>query len=199
MRRMVWILAAGLFAACTDNNGPGGVPTAQLHIVLQDSTAPPLVALRDSFWAKVSDGREMRLFYQGVSPTDSGEEFLRFEVPGDGLYRKPDGTPFQVGDSILITVTVIDPAKFEFQFEPAGLQFDPAHPARLKVRYLNGEKDFNDDGVEDSTDVEIESELDLWYQPTAGALWFRLGAVKFEELDEIDVNIRSFSQYALAW
>lgn len=199
MRRLVWVLAAGLFAACTDNNGPGGVPAAQLHIVLQDSAAPPLVTPTDSFWAKVGDGRELRMFYQGASPADSGEEFLRFEVPGDGLYRKPDGSPFQAGDSVLITVTVVDPSRFEFHFEPAGLLFSPDHPARLKLSYLNGDKDFNGDGVEDSTDASIETELDLWYQQTAGALWYRVGSVKFENLDEIDANILSFSQYALAW
>jgi len=199
MRRVWWIAAAVLFAACTDNTGPGGVPNTQLNFVRQDTLAPPLVAVRDSFWAKVSDGREMRLFYQGSSPVDSGEEFLRFEVPGDGLYRKPDGSAFQVGDSILITVTVVDPAKFLFDFEPAGLQFDPAHPAVLKVRYLNSEKDFNGDGMEDSTDTEIETELDMWYQATPTSLWYKLGAVKFEDLDEVEANIRSFSHYALAW
>ena len=199
MRRLLWMLAAMALVACHDNTGPGGTPNPQLHFVRQDTTAPPLVAIRDSFWAKVSDGREMALFYQGATATDSGEEFLRFEVPGDGLLRRPDGSAFQVGDSILITVTVVDPAKFLFQFEPAGLQFNPAHPARLKVRYLNGEKDFNGDGVEDSTDTGIESELDLWYRAAPGALWYKLGAVKFEDLDEIEANITSFSQYAVAW
>ena len=198
MRRVWWIAAAVAMASCTDNTGPG-VPTAQVNIVLQDTLAPPLVATRDSFWAKVSDGREMTLFYQGNSPSDSGEEFMRFEVPGDGLYRKPDGSAFQVGDSILITVTVVDPAKFLFQFEPAGLQFNPAHPAVMKLEYFNSNKDFNDDGVEDSTDAAIETELDMWYQATPTSLWYKIGGVKFEDLDEIEANIRSFSHYALAW
>src|SRR5574341_763482 len=188
MQRLMWILAAAAFLACTDNTGPGGRPDPLLHIVLQDTLAPPLFAARDSFWAKVSDGRQMSLFYQGATPADSGEEFLRFEVPGDGLLRKPDRTPFQVGDSILITVTVVDPAKFLFQFEPAGLQFDPNHPARLKLKYFNSEHDFNGDGVKDSTDAAIETELDLWYRTGPAALWYKYGSVKFEELDEIDAN-----------
>jgi hypothetical protein len=199
MKRMLWLMAAAGIAACGDNTGVGGVPNAQLNIIVQDTLAPPLLATRDSFWAKVQDGREMKLFYQGAQPGDSGEEFLRFEVPGDGLYRKPDGTPFQVGDSILITVTVVDPARFLFDFDPDGLQFSPDHPARLRVRYLNSDKDFNDDGAEDSSDVRIEGELDLWHRSGPTALWFPLGAVKFEDLDEIDANIRSFSQFAVAW
>lgn len=198
MRRVWWMAAAVAVASCTDNTGPG-VPSTQLNFVLQDTLAPALVATRDSFYAKVSDGRELRLFYQGSSPSDSGDEFLRFEVPGDGLYRKPDGSAFQPGDSILITVTVIDPVKFVFQFEPAGLQFDPSHPAVLRVHYLHCDHDFNGDGVEDSSDDEIETELGLWYQATDSAPWYKMGSVKFEELDEIEANIRSFSHYALAW
>lgn len=184
---------------CGDNTGPAGVPDAQLHIVRQDTLAPPLVSTTASFWAKVGDGRELHLNYQGATPADTGEEFLRFEVPGDGLYRKPDGSAFAPGDSILITVTVLDPTRFLFQFEPSGLRFSPEHPARLKVEYFDGEHDFNEDGVEDSADAHIESLLDLWERSGPGAPWFRLGAVKFEEFDELDANIFSFTEHAVAW
>lgn len=200
MKRALGMIAAAVtLAACTDNSGPGGVDHARLSFVRQSDTAPPLLTVRDSFWAKVDDGRELRLFYQGTQPGDTGEEFLRFEVPGDGLYRKPDGSAFQPGDSILITVTVVDPARFLFDFEPANLRFHPDHPARLRVHYANGDRDYDDDGDEDEVDDDIEAELDLWYRRTAGDLWFKVGAVKFEELDEIDANIRTFSQYAVAW
>ena len=193
MKRALCYVAAVALFACTDNAGPGGVEESRLNFVRQDTLAPPLVTTRDSFWAKVSDGRELRMFYQG------GEEFLRFEVSGDGLYRKPDGSVFQAGDSILITITVVDPTRFQFEFAPANLQFSPEHPARLRVRYVHGEKDYDGDGDEDEFDDDIETELDLWYRRVAGALWFKVGAVKFEELDEIDANIRTFSQYAVAW
>jgi hypothetical protein len=199
MNRALCLVVAVALAACQDNAGPGGVDDARLSIVRQDALAPPLLAARDSFWAKVGDGREVRLFYQGALPTDSGDEFLRFEVPGDGLYRKPDGSAFRAGDSILITVTVVDPARFTFEFAPANLQFNPQNPARLRVRYAHGDKDFDDDGDRDGVDDAIETELDLWYRRAAGALWFRVGAVKFEEADEIDGLIRTFSQYAVAW
>lgn len=185
--------------ACDDATGPSERPDAQMHFVRQDSLAPPLVATRDSFWAKVGDGRELKLYYQGAIPADSGEEFLHFEVPGDGLYRRPNGSLFQPGDSILITVTVADPTRFVFQFEPAGLQFRSEHPARLKVRYLLGEQDFDGDGDEDSADGEIEQQLDLWHQATPGGTWRQVGAVNFSDLDEINANILSFSQYAVAW
>ena len=201
MRRFVAAALALLLFGCGDNTGPGGGgrPDAELRIVRQDTLAPPLMATAVSFWAKVEDGREVRLHYQGATPADTGEEFLRFEVPGDGLLRKPDGSAFQVGDSIEITITVLDPDRFLFEFAPAGLQFSPDHPARLKIRYYQGEHDFDEDGDEDAEDAAIEQILDLWRREGPGALWFKMGAVKFEELDELDVNILSFSEYAVAW
>ena len=167
--------------------------------MLQGADAPPLLATRDSFWAKVGDERVVRLFYQAAVPGDTGEEFLRFEVSGDGLYRKPDGSSFQSGDSILITVSVVDSSQFVFEFAPANLLFNPQNPARLKVHYLHGEHDFDGDGDEDAFDEELETELDLWYRQTAGALWYRVGSVQFEESDELNALIRTFSQYAVAW
>ena len=200
MRRLFSALTALTLVTCTDSAGPGGVPDSALQIVRQDTLAPPLLTNQASFWAKVGDGREIRLHYQGATAADTGDEYLRFEVPGDGLLRRPDGVLFQPGDSILITVTVLDPARFLYRFEPSGLQFNPSQPARLKVRYFNGEHDFNNDGVEDAADAEIEStQLDLWRRSTPGALWFRIASVKFEELDELDANILSFSDHAVAW
>ncbi len=201
MRRMTVIAMSGavLLLGCGDNTGPAGVPDAQLTIVRQDTLAPPLLTTQASLWAKVGDGREVRLYYQGATPSDTGQEYLRFEVPGDGLYRKPDGAAFLPGDSILITVTVLDPTRFHYRFEPSGLRFSPDHPARLKIRYFDGQHDFNGDGVQNSEDVRIEGILDLWERSGPGALWFRLGAVKFEELDELDANILSFTEHAVAW
>ena len=198
MRGFLLLIGAALAAlllSCSDSAGPGGVPDTSLHIVQQDTLASPLDSTVARFWAKVGEGREVRINYQ----PPSGEDFLRFEVPGDGLLRKPDGSVFQPGDSILITVTVVDPARFEFRFEPAGLQFSPDHPARLKLYYYNANHDFDDDGVVDSTDTAIEHTLDLWRQEAAGSPWFRIASVKFEELDEVDANILSFTEYALAW
>lgn len=192
------LTAAMVAVGCSDTTAPG-VPTSQLNFVRQDTLAPPLLATRDSFWARVGDGREMRLYYQGATPTDSGEEFLRFEVPGDGLSRRPDGSPFRVGDSIRITITVEDPTRFIFRFEPAGLAFSNEHPARLKVRYFNAEQDFDGDGDEDEDDRSIEREIGLWRQRVPGEPWVRIGFVKFEELDEISANLFGFSQYAVAW
>jgi hypothetical protein len=188
-----------LSISCNDAVAPAGRTDAQLNIILQDADAPPLLATRDSFWAKPAVDRQVRLFYQGVAPGDTGEEFMRFEVPGEALFRKPNGTAFGPTDSILITVTVTDPTRFLFTFEPSGLLFNPQHPARLKIEYHHSDKDYDEDGVEDEEDHLIEGRLDLWHRSGPGALWIRVGAINFEEEDEIEANIFSFSQHAVAW
>ena len=194
MRRFLLICSAAALLSCTDSTAPG-VPDAQLHIVQQDPAAAPLDSTVARFWAKVGDGREIRLAYQ--PPT--GEDFLRFEVPGDALLRKPDGSAFQAGDSILITLTLVDPSRFSVRFEPAGLVFNPNQPARLKLYYYHADHDFNGDGVVNAADTSIEHTLDLWRRESTTAPWFRQGSVKFEALDEIDANILSFTEYAIAW
>lgn len=195
--RLITVLGAVAVLSCGDNTGPE--TRTDLNIIRQDLLAPPLVTNQASVWAKVSDGRELHLNYQGATPADTGEEFLRFEIPGDGLLRRPNGTAFQPGDSILITVTVVDSGFFHFRFEPAGLVFNPDHPARLRVRYLNANHDFDDDGDIDPADDDIEHVLDVWKRAGFSAPWVRVGSVKFEHLDELDANILSFSEYAVAW
>ena len=195
LRRLLFALTAAALLACSDNTGPETRPNADLNIVLQDTLAPPLDSTVVHLWAKVGDGREVQINYQAPQ----SEEFLRFEVPGDALLRKPDGSAFAAGDSILITITVVDQTQFLFRFEPSGLQFSADHPARLKIHYNLSNHDFDDDGTVDSTDDAIEHQLDIWRREGSTSPWFRVGSVKFEETDEIDANILSFSEYALAW
>ena len=202
MRRLkLWLLiVVAIVLACSDTGGPSTAsPRAQLNFVRQDSTYKPLLSAQGIFYAKVGEHREVRLVYQGSTPTDSGAEFLRFEVPTDGLYRKPDGTAFGATDSILITVTVVDPKQFKFDFQPAGLQFNPSDPARLKVEYHYADPDFNGDGTIDSRDAEIEAMLSLWRRESPDSLWFKTAAVKSVELEQFDADVLRFSQFAVAW
>jgi len=203
MRRLIPRLAILVgAAACSNSSGPTSIPprtTLNLNVVVQDSTYKPLLSARGSFYAKVGEQREVRLVYQGITPADSGAEFLRFEVPADGLYRKPGGAAFVPGDSILITVTVVDPKKFLFDFQPSGLQFNPSQPAQLKVEYHYADPDFNGDGTIDSRDAQIATMLALWRREPPDTLWFTESAAKSVELEEFDANILSFSQYAVAW
>lgn len=189
--------------ACSSSSAPKASAvksSAQIHVTLESGTAKPLLAKQASFWPKVGVDRAVRLFYQGATAVDTGQLLLEFEVPPDGLYKRPDGTAFQPGDSILITVTVVDTTRFLFDFQPAGLQFNPANPARLKVEFANANHDFNSDGVIDARDFAIEADsLGVWRRDPPDTLWYRQYAIKFGLPEEFDTDVLGFSQYAVAW
>lgn len=200
MRMKTLVVAAGVALACSDTSGPPRpVPTGQLHFVVQDPTAPALIANSASFYAKVGEDRRVELFYQGMTPGDTGEAFFRFDVHAASLLKRPNGTAFQPGDSILITVTVDDPSRFDFTFAPAGLQFNPSDPARLHIEYNHSDHDFNEDGRHDAEDDRTETMLSVWRNEPPDTLWSSISSVKIEEFDEIEAAIFSFSHYAVAW
>lgn len=203
MLRLRWLLLAAV-VGCTDATSPSAppvttTPNSQLHIVAQDTTAPALLSDSVSFYAVAGQGRQVRMYYQGAAPGDTGETLLEFEVPGDGLFKKPDGTLFHTGDSIRITIAVATPGRFEFTFGPSGLQFNPASPARLKIEYGHCDRDFNDDGVVNGADSTAQAILDAWRRETGDTVWTKLGGVNLEGDNEVSVNVFSFTQYALAW
>ncbi len=186
---MVFVL--GAVAACDDDSatdpGPVVVDEADLLFVPRAATAPDLVTMDTSFWAVRGEDRELEIRFQGQGGPGTGKKFLEFEVEEETLLRRPDGTAFAEGDSIEIFVT-IDPELFLGNFEPSGLEFNPAEPARLELTYEEAEAEF----------LEREGEFDLWRQEAPGQDWVLVGTVQLEDFDEIEANLLSFTRYALA-
>lgn len=200
MRKTIWALLVPLGWSCGNSAGPPGpTPTSQLHFIMQDATAPALLSDTVSFYAKVGEERRVALFYQGAAPGDTGETFLEFEVRPNTLLKRPDGSAFQPGDSILISLAVEDPHQFVFTFGPSGLRFNPADPARLHVQYYHSDHDFNGDGHVDANDDAAEHQLNVWQREPPDTLWSQIGSAKNEETDEIEATILSFTQFAVAW
>jgi hypothetical protein len=196
--RKATIAAIAVLVACSTVDGPTPpLPTSQLHFVLQDSSYH-LLSDSVSFYAKVGEDRRVELFYRGYS-SDTGEAFLQFEVHAVSLLKRPDGSSFQPGDSILITVSAPDTNKFDFVFSPSGLQFNPADPARLHIEYNYSNHDFNGDGHHDTEDDHARSLLNVWRREPPDTLWTRQGATNTEEFEELEAAIFSFSHYAVAW
>lgn len=199
-RVLSFALAAAL-AACSDSGGPdtGGVkPPGELTIIRLPAGSPPIWNPVDSFYAKKGEDRELRIYFEDAVG-GPGEEYLRLRVDSPSLLSYPDGTLFQVGDSVLITVRVVDPEQIYFEFEPSGLRFNPSVPAELKIEYAETEGDLDDDGDVDNDDDAIEQVIDLWRQEQAGQDFVKLGAIKIEELDEIEADILGFTRYAIAY
>ena len=151
-----------------------------------------------SFWAVKGEGRELRLRYAPAEPGNEGEEFLEFEVPGNALLSRPDGTLFQEGDSVRITVRVIDAERFIFEFEPAGLRFDPDHPAELEFEYGRADPYLNGDGVVDDGDQRLLERVGVWRREMEGGLWFRMATVRLDDLEEVEAEVFGFSVFCIA-
>lgn len=208
MRITRWPLATALLLAtavgCSDStdDGDDGTdderPPEQLVILRLPPDAPPLVTNTVSFWATYGESDEARIRFQNETGGE-GEEYLRFTVEDNSLLAYPDGTPFSPGDSVLITINVVDPQRILFEFQPAGLRFNPAEPAELEIRYGRTEGDYDDDGDSDEDDAQIETELAVWRQEAPGGTFTRLGTLLEIELDEVEVGVDGFSRFAIAY
>jgi hypothetical protein len=185
--------------ACSDSTSPNTIrDPGDLNVIRLAQTSPPLFNAVDSFYAKKGEDRELRIYFQD-EVGGSGEEFLRLSVPAPSLLASADGTPFLQGDSVLITVRVVDPTEVMFDMEPSGLRFDPTRPAELKIHYSHADDDFNEDGSIDAADDQVKSALAIWRQETPVSPFIRLGSVNIESLEEMDADLLGFTRYAIAY
>lgn len=193
---------AGVVTACADSSTEPEVVEVEesdLRFLRFPPDLRPLVTRAGSFWAVAGENRELVLRYAPEDPDDDeGDEFLRFKVSGNSLLRRPDGTRFQRGDSVRISVRVDEGGRFLFEFEPTGLIFDPEHPAELKVTYRRLGEDLDGDGDSDSDDDELERRMSVWKRERPGDPWRRVGTVKFEESKEVEAKIESFTGFCIA-
>jgi hypothetical protein len=190
------LAALALVAACGgDSTGPKITQkqTTDLHFLRLSSSAPPLEATVVSFWAVKGQDREVRVRFR------TGEDYLRFRVFANSLLQRPDGTPFANSDSVLITITINDPTTLNADFQPAGLKFSPAAPARLQYEFGEADKDLNEDGVVNATDTALIPLISTWRQETSGGPWLKVSSLVEIEINEVQADILGFTGYALAY
>jgi hypothetical protein len=182
-------------AACGESTGPTAVQKqgSDLHFLRLAATAPSLQSTVVSFYAQKGSDREVRVRFS------NGEDFLRFRVFANSLLQRPDGSTFANGDSVLITITVTDPTKLAAEFQPAGLKFSSANPARLQFEFGECDKDLNGDGTVSTTDTLLIPSISVWRQETAGGEWLKVGSTVEVELNEVQADIFGFTGYALAF
>jgi hypothetical protein len=202
MRTLYLLLVAPLAAllACSDSSAPDDTsrPPADLNIVGLSDQAPPLYNPEVSFYAVKGEGREARIFFQN-DQGGPGDEYLRLRIDAPTLQDRPDGSPIAEGDSVLVTVRVVDPQQMLFEMEPSGLVFSANDPAELRIRYAEVRGDFNDDGSVDSADGEIENTMAIWRQETPSDPFVRVGTAVVKDLEEAEADLTGFSRYALAY
>ena len=206
LRRRLLILPLAFTLACSDSGGPdddgddGIKPPTDLTILRLSEASPPLFNPVASFYAVRGENREVEIsFVDDENPGTPGEEYLELGVDADALLSLPDGTPFLEGDSVLITVRVVDPERLLFEFEPAGLRFSPSRPAELKIHYNHADDDLDEDGDVDVADESLELTIGIWRQENDGDPFERIGSLLLDDLEEIDAELEGFSRYALAY
>jgi hypothetical protein len=172
---------------------PGGLTVARLA-----TTAPPLEESTVSFWAVRGRSVEQKLYFLD-SQGQRGEEYLALKLEDESLSQRPDGSAIAEGDSVLITISVEDPALLLFSLQPTGLKFSASKPAELRIRYANADDDLNEDGQVDGEDVSLESILGIWRQELPDEPFVRLGSVKVADQEELEAALQGFSRYAIAY
>lgn len=203
-RHAAWI-AAILAAACSQDGtpsdpfGPSEQPAANLNIVAVAPVAAPPELQTVSFYARKDRQTEGRVRLADQPGRGRGNEYLRLTIPKDALLARPDGSPFALGDSVLITIRVADPARILFELEPAGLRFDPSRMAELRIRYDVAAGDLDHNGRHDQQDDSIEDHLGIWRQADPGASFVRLESIVARNNREVRALLPGFSRYAIAY
>ena len=190
----------GALSGCgSDPSGPTQKTDAELNVVLQAPTAPTLTTTIRTLWVKKGVDSEMRLYYRSPTSGADSTEYLRLVFDRRSLATRPDGSAIADGDSVLVTVTVPDPTKFEVDLQPTGLKFTPGREVDLRWKLGHRDNDLNDDGVVNATDTTLYTQLAIWRQETIGQPWARLASTLNVEIDEIEVGLTGFSNYIVAY
>ena len=227
VRRSLIPIAAMLFAAaCADSVGVrplGDQPSAvsQPHFLRWAGEAPPRFSAIGSltgrmmkreggealagtpgelsldqntatFWAVRGQERSVRINYLGING-DASSPFLRLVIT-DPVFAPGIGD-LAPGDSVLISV-VVDPRNIKVSLEPTGLQF--GEPAQLDLSYGGAGGDLDGDGVVDSSDAYVETQLlGMWYREGDSNPWTRIPDV--HEQKSFTSALPHFSEYAVSW
>lgn len=193
---IVPVVAAGIASAssCRELTAPAGSDLAEesdLTFVRVDPEAPPLITQEVSFWAVRGQERQAQLSYDSGSYGNG--KCLLFRVPADAV---PLGVA--PGDSIRITIRILDAAEFRFEFLPENLAFDPEHPPTLEIRYRWADPDYDRDGDVDPRDLLLAETFGLWRKTGVADQWERVASERKRDIAEIHAPVLGFTQYALA-
>ena len=182
-----------------ETTAPEERPINGLRLLTVTADAPALAATVSSFYAVRGKNAGVDLWYRAKAGSRDSTKFLEFRLEDTSLDRRPDGTAFAAGDSVLITLTVTDPRHFIIDFQPSGLRFSVKNPARLKMFFGQCGDDLDGSGSVDGNDDAIASQLSIWRQESVLAPWIKVSSVEVKDNKEVDADIAGFTGYALAY
>lgn len=195
MKRFVIVGLAILVTACSE----GITPPPQTSLLAGEPTfyrfsadAYEQAPREGGFWAVKGENRGLVLRY-----ADTNAEFMRFEVDAASLWKRPDGTTFQTGDSIYISVKVDPAGAMIFRFAPSGLEFDGAQPARLTIDSSRRNPDLNGNGWVGPDDMLLHLRAGIWKQELPLLPWLKLPEVNLSG-DVARADIHDFTGFGMA-
>jgi hypothetical protein len=175
-----------LVFGCSNSLAPGDanpLPEERLTFIRVAPDAPPLETLEVTFTVVAGVETVAEIRYDNAY---NGGKCLLFRIPAETVITRPDGTVVTPGESIEITILVVDEARYLYEFAPAGVRFSSANPAQLEVNYAWKLQE----------DERTEARFGFWKQPAPGGLWSREATVRSET--EARTEVTSFTRYALA-
>lgn len=202
LQRLPLLLLVLLLAACDDplSSDEVTVDESELTFIRAAENAPALETKVIRFTAVKGEESVVQMRYQYRDGTNG--KCLLFRLPADALLRRPDGSAIQTGESVEITIRLVDDTekryRFNFEFEPSGLRFDPRFPAEIEVRHRYADKDFNQDGTIDEQDVRIAGAMQIWRQERPLDPWTQISTERLPDIWEARAKITGFTRYALA-
>jgi hypothetical protein len=197
--RFLAVVALAAAAGCDGFLSPEpapGVENGSLTVVRVAPDAPTLDQTEITFWMVRGEQREVEIRYLLVNGYNG--KCLRLVIPAEAPLRDAEGRNIAPGDSVQVTVRVLDPELFLFELEPAGLLLNPAHPARLEIRYRWMSLDVNGDGRVDAKDDLLAGSFRLWAQNPETLRWSSVPSTRLSNIQEIHAPISVFTRYALA-
>lgn len=169
------------------------------HFLLADSSAPRIANPVVTLWAKKGEDRRVRMYYHAAPGAVDSTTLLEFRVGDASLVAYPDGHPFAAGDSVLITISLVDAQRLIVDCEPSGLRFSAKKPATLKMSFLHTDADVNGDGAVTGADLAIESTLRIWRRESPNAPWVAQPSHVELGLHEVKSDVYGFSGYVIAY
>ena len=209
MRRVTpfFALVASLAACHDDPVGPqADDPVAQAvtatgtpHFLQAASGAPSIANPTIKFYAKKGQRRTVFMLYHARRGQRDSTDLIRFRLRETSLLARPNGTPIRAGDSVLITLKLVDPVKLIVDFQPAGLRFNAQNPADLRIRWAETNPDVNRDGAVNQQDATLKQQLKIWRRESSTQPWSKTASVVNVPSEECELDLTGFTRYAVAY
>ncbi len=143
-----------------------------------------------SFWAKQGDDRTGEIFAVGGNSGGNGDRLVRLRVRKDAQIVLPNGQKLAKGDSVLITMQIIDAVTLSTQFEPSGLRFQGKQAAQLTMWYGH---------TNAGGSTSLENQLAIYKQESSTDPWNKLSSTVLSATDEVQSYIGGFTNYVIAY